>query len=72
MTTLTITRTGHASVLVDFGGGRVLTDPWFSKKFGYYLGKPYGITLENLPHLEEVVASHRRPLRCSSLQTLSS
>lgn len=36
----------------------MLTDPWFSEKFGYYHGEPYGITLENLPRLDGVVVSH--------------
>ena len=34
MATLTITRIAHSSVLIDFDGHRVLTDPWFSEKFG--------------------------------------
>jgi L-ascorbate metabolism protein UlaG (beta-lactamase superfamily) len=58
MTTLTITRIAHSSVLIDFDGHRVLTDPWFSEKFGYYHGEPYGITLSALPRLEGVVVSH--------------
>ena len=58
MTTLTITRIAHSSVLIDFAGYRVLTDPWFSEKFGYYHGEPYGITLRDLPHLDGVVVSH--------------
>ena len=58
MTILTITRIAHSSVLIDFAGYQVLTDPWFSEKFGYYHGEPYGITLENLPHLAGVVVSH--------------
>src|SRR5215470_12799247 len=58
MTTLTITRIGHASVLLDFAGYKVLTDHWFSVKFGNYHGEPYGITLEKLPHLDAVVVSH--------------
>ncbi len=58
MATLTITRIAHSSVLIDFDGHRVLTDPWFSEKFGYYHGEPYGITLEALPRLSGVVVSH--------------
>lgn len=58
MTRLTITRIAHASVLIDFDGQCVLTDPWFSEKFGYYHGEPYGITLEQLPRLAGVVVSH--------------
>jgi L-ascorbate metabolism protein UlaG (beta-lactamase superfamily) len=57
-TPLTITRIGHASILLDFAGYKVLTDPWFSEKFGYYHGEPYGITLEHLPYLDAVVVSH--------------
>lgn len=49
MTTLTITCIAHASVLIDFDGHRVLTDPWFSAQEGYYHGKPYGIALQDLP-----------------------
>jgi L-ascorbate metabolism protein UlaG (beta-lactamase superfamily) len=58
MSTLTITRIAHSSVLIDFDGHRVLTDPWFSERFGYYHGEPYGITLEALPRLSGVVVSH--------------
>ena len=58
MTTLTITRIAHSSVLIDFDGYRVLTDPWFSEQEGYYHGEPYGITLPDLPRLAGVVVSH--------------
>lgn len=58
MTTLTITRIAHSSVLIDFDGHRVLTDPWFSEKVGYYHGEPYGIALQDLPRLDGVVVSH--------------
>jgi L-ascorbate metabolism protein UlaG (beta-lactamase superfamily)/quinol monooxygenase YgiN len=58
MKTLTITRIAHASVLIDFDGHRVLTDPWFSEKEGYHHGEPYGIALEKLPRLDGVVVSH--------------
>ncbi len=58
MTTLTITRIAHSSVLIDFAGHQVLTDPWFSEKFGYYHGEPYGIHLSALPRLDGVVVSH--------------
>jgi L-ascorbate metabolism protein UlaG (beta-lactamase superfamily) len=58
MKTLTITRIAHSSVLIDFDGHNVLTDPWFSEKEGYYHGEPYGILLEDLPRLDGVVVSH--------------
>ena len=54
MSTLTITRIAHSSVLIDFDGHRVLTDPWFSERDGYYHGEPYGIPLEALPRLDGV------------------
>jgi L-ascorbate metabolism protein UlaG (beta-lactamase superfamily) len=56
--TVTVIRVVHSSVLIDFDGSKVLTDPWFSERFGYYHGEPYGVTLENLPHLAGVVVSH--------------
>jgi L-ascorbate metabolism protein UlaG (beta-lactamase superfamily) len=51
-------RIAHASVLLDFDGFRILTDPWFSERWGYYHGEPYGITLADLPHLDGVLVSH--------------
>jgi L-ascorbate metabolism protein UlaG (beta-lactamase superfamily) len=44
--------------LIDFDGHRVLTDPWFSERFGYYHGEPYGIALADLPRLDAVVVTH--------------
>src|SRR5689334_8628905 len=58
MNALTITRVVHASVLLDFGGNPILTDPWFSEKAGYYYGEPLGIALAALPHLTGVLISH--------------
>jgi len=58
---LIITRVTHASVLIDFGGPKLLTDPWFSEKGGfpgYYRGEPLGIELKDLPRLAGVAASH--------------
>ena len=58
MTKLTITRIAHSTVLIDFDGYRVLTDPWFSEQEGFYHGEPYGIELRDLPELAGVVVSH--------------
>ena len=58
MSTLTITRIAHSSVLIDFDDHRVLTDPWFSERDGYYHGEPYGIRLSALPRLDGVAVSH--------------
>ena len=53
-----VTRVVHASVLLDFNGKTILTDPWFSQKGGYYWGEPLGVTIDGLPKLDAVVASH--------------
>lgn len=55
---LTVTRVAHSTVLLDFDGAVVLTDPWFSQKTGYHQGEPLGVTLAALPRLSAVVASH--------------
>jgi L-ascorbate metabolism protein UlaG (beta-lactamase superfamily) len=55
---LAVTRIAHASVLLDFDGVRVLTDPWFTEKWHYHQGEPLGMRLEDLPRLDLIVASH--------------
>jgi L-ascorbate metabolism protein UlaG (beta-lactamase superfamily) len=55
---LAVTRIAHASVLLDFDGVRVLTDPWFTEKWHYHQGEPLGLRLEELPRLDLIVASH--------------
>jgi len=55
---LAVTRIAHASVLLDFDGVRVLTDPWFTEKWHYHHGEPLGLRLQDLPHLDLIVASH--------------
>ncbi len=55
---IAVTRIAHASVLLELGGKRILTDPWFSETNAYRHGEPLGIALENLPKLDLVVASH--------------
>ncbi len=56
--TTTLTRVTHSCVLLDFDGQRVLTDPWFSEKPGYYRGEPLAFTPATLPPLSAVAASH--------------
>lgn len=53
-----VTRIAHASVLLDFGNAKVLTDPWFSEKMHYHHGEPLGMSMEQLPKLTAIVASH--------------
>jgi L-ascorbate metabolism protein UlaG (beta-lactamase superfamily) len=55
---ISVTRIAHASVLLELGGQRILTDPWFSETGSYRHGEPLGISLENLPKLDLVIASH--------------
>jgi L-ascorbate metabolism protein UlaG (beta-lactamase superfamily) len=55
---IAVTRIAHASVLLELGGQRILTDPWFSQTGSYRPGEPLGISLENLPKLDLVIASH--------------
>jgi L-ascorbate metabolism protein UlaG (beta-lactamase superfamily) len=58
MSTLTITRIAHSSVLIAIDGHTILTDPWYSERPGYYHGEPYGIALGDLPQLDGVAVSH--------------
>ncbi len=54
----TVTRVTHSCALLDFDGQRLLTDPWFSEKRGYYFGEPLAFKPTTLPPLSAVVASH--------------
>jgi L-ascorbate metabolism protein UlaG (beta-lactamase superfamily) len=59
MSTTTLTRVAHASVLLDFDGHKILTDPWLSEKPGYYQGEPRAFeSAADLPELAGVVVSH--------------
>ncbi|MGV9412044.1 MBL fold metallo-hydrolase [Nocardia sp. NPDC003693] len=56
---LTVTRVVHASVLLDFGGARILTDPWLSERRFYRQGEPRSVaTAADLPPLAGIVISH--------------
>jgi L-ascorbate metabolism protein UlaG (beta-lactamase superfamily) len=55
---LRVTRIAHASVLLDFGNAVVLTDPWFSEKLHFHHGEPLAMSIEQLPKLTAIVASH--------------
>jgi L-ascorbate metabolism protein UlaG (beta-lactamase superfamily) len=55
---LGVTRVAHASVLLDFDGEQVLTDPWFTDTEEYHHGEPLGVSLADLPKLTAVLASH--------------
>ncbi len=53
-----VTRIAHASVLLDFGNAKVLTDPWFSEKAHFHHGEPLAMSMDQLPKLTAIVASH--------------
>ena len=53
-----VTRIAHASVLLDFGNAKGLTDPWFSEKMHFHHGEPLAMSMEQLPKLTAIVASH--------------
>lgn len=55
---LTATRLVHASVLLNFGGKYVLTDPWFTHRPGFLSTEPLGMAPASLPHLSVIVVSH--------------
>jgi L-ascorbate metabolism protein UlaG (beta-lactamase superfamily) len=55
-----ITYIGHATLLIEIGGCRVLTDPNFEKTLGGFLPRvsPPGIPLGDLPSLDAVLVTH--------------
>src|SRR5262249_58964646 len=59
-----VTRIGHACQLIEFGGTRVLTDPWFTQTATYYHGEPVTSTVETLGRIDAVVVSHEHYDHC--------
>jgi L-ascorbate metabolism protein UlaG (beta-lactamase superfamily) len=55
-----VTYIGHATLLLDIGGVRILTDPNFDPKLGRILPRvsPPGIALEQLPTLDAILLTH--------------
>jgi L-ascorbate metabolism protein UlaG (beta-lactamase superfamily) len=55
-----ITYIGHATLLIEIGGARILTDPNFEETLGGFLPRvsPPGIELEKLPGLDAVLLTH--------------
>lgn len=59
MALTTVTRVAHASVLLDFDGHTILTDPWLSERTGYHQGEKRAVdSAADLPTLAGVVVSH--------------
>jgi L-ascorbate metabolism protein UlaG (beta-lactamase superfamily) len=55
-----ITYIGHATLLIEIGQARILTDPNFENTLGKFLPRvsPPGIALEKLPALDAVLVTH--------------
>lgn len=55
-----ITYIGHATLLIEIGGVRLLTDPNFEDSLGGFLPRvtPPGMALEKLPKLDAVLLTH--------------
>lgn len=55
-----ITYIGHATLLLEIGGLRILTDPNFESSLGRFLPRvtPPGIALAQLPHLDALLLTH--------------
>jgi L-ascorbate metabolism protein UlaG (beta-lactamase superfamily) len=59
---LRITHIRNSTLLLDFGGFRVLTDPWFIRNLaGWPVWKGPGLTVEQLPPVHLVAVSHFHP-----------
>ncbi|HEU4995782.1 MAG TPA: MBL fold metallo-hydrolase [Gemmatimonadaceae bacterium] len=55
-----ITYIGHATLLIEIGGAKLLTDPNFEATLGGFLPRvsPPGIAIEQLPPLDAVLLTH--------------
>ena len=55
-----ITYIGHATLLLDFGHIRVLTDPNFDDKLGFFLPRvsPPGMKMAELPRIDAILLTH--------------
>jgi L-ascorbate metabolism protein UlaG (beta-lactamase superfamily) len=71
-----ITYIGHATLLLELGGTRILTDPNFDARLGLILPRvsPPGIALEKLPGLTAILLTHAHAdhLSFESLERLPS
>ncbi|HKW49326.1 MAG TPA: MBL fold metallo-hydrolase [Gemmatimonadaceae bacterium] len=69
-----VTYIGHATLLVEIGTVRLLTDPNFDRKLGGFLPRvsPPGIPIDRLPHLDALLLTHAHAdhLSFASLEAL--
>jgi L-ascorbate metabolism protein UlaG (beta-lactamase superfamily) len=62
--TLTVTRVGHSCHLIEIGGRRLLTDPWFTVKPTYDQGEHVALTVDQLPDLDGILITHEHYDHC--------
>ena len=55
---LSITRIVNSCTLIEIGGLRVLTDPWFFERWHTHRGEPLGMRVADLPNLDVIVGSN--------------
>ena len=57
---LRITYIGHATLLLELGDVRILTDPNFDEKLGRFLPRvtPPGMKISELPHIDAILLTH--------------
>jgi len=63
-TSLAVTRLAHSCHIIEIGGRRLLTDPWFTTKPTYYPGERLAMTVAQLPKLDAVLVSHEHYDHC--------
>lgn len=63
-TELFVTRIGHSCHLIEIGGLRLLTDPWFSVRPTYDHGEAVAMSVAQLPDLDGVLVSHEHYDHC--------
>jgi len=62
--TLTVTRVGHSCHLIEIGGRRLLTDPWFTVTPTYDPGEHVALTVDQLPGLDGILVTHEHYDHC--------